>query len=250
MSTQRRPGLTMILLGLILLFGGSMPALAQNLEVRTDRGCGSQAVYQNGELVRIFFSTSLTAFGRLTLTKPDGTSLVLANQTLEGGVTYAITGRMGLPTGTRTLNLTVGSASASCTFSHGAPTPPPPDQEAERVLGLLNFQGTQDPIIAPATVGVGQPFQVTITTFGNGCVEKGDEGVVISETGASVFVYDFTTATRPGVVCTTILKRLQHTVTLTFTQPGEKVIRVWGRQEGPATPLGVPVVLEQRVLVQ
>jgi hypothetical protein len=53
------------------------------------------------------------------------------------------------------------------------------------------------------------------------------------------------------VVCATILKRLQHTVTLRFTQPGLKVIRVWGRQELADTPqLGQPVVLEAQVLVQ
>jgi hypothetical protein len=92
---------------------------------------------------------------------------------------------------------------------------------------------------------------VTITTFGGGCERKGDEGVLLAENGATVMVYDFTTATRPGVPCTTILSRFTHTVTLRFTQPGEKVIQVWGRRTGPDTPLaGAPIVIERRVTVQ
>jgi hypothetical protein len=250
MSTRCNAGISLALVGLIGLLGGSTPALAQVLEVRTDRGCGSQAVYQNGEVTRFFFSSSQTGNGRLTLAKPDGTTLTLADRTLLAGVTYTITGRIGLPNGTRTLTLTAGSASATCTYSLGAPSPPPPAQ-GQRVPGILNFRGTQEAITAPTVVGVGQDFQVTITTFGDGCVEKGDEGVIRGEADATIFVYDFTTATQPGVICTTILKRLQHTVTLRFTQPGEKLIRVWGRQEGADTPpLGVPVVFEARVLVQ
>jgi hypothetical protein len=64
-------------------------------------------------------------------------------------------------------------------------------------------------------------------------------------------VYDLTTATQPDVACTAVLKRLPHTATLRFTQPGEALIRIWGRRVGPETPPdGVPVVLEHRVIVQ
>lgn len=249
MSTKRSPGVSLALVALPLLLGSSTPALAQLLSVRTDKGCGSQAIYQIGETTQFFFSSSQTMNGRLTLAKPDGTTLTLADQPLLAGITYTFTGRIAPPTGTRTLALTAGSVSATCTYSFGPPSPPGP--QAARILGSLNFRGTQEAIVAPATVGVGQDFPVTIATFGDGCVEKGDEGVILADTGASIFVYDFTTATQPGVACTTILKRLQHTVTLRFAQPGMKVIRVWGRQEGAdASPLGAPIVLEQRVLVQ
>ena len=85
MSTSRSAGASLALLGLVGLLCGSTPALAQALNVSTDRGCGAQAVYQNGEVTRFFFSSSQTGNGRLTLTKPDGTTLILANQTLIGG---------------------------------------------------------------------------------------------------------------------------------------------------------------------
>ena len=86
MSTKGGQGIGLALVGLLGFLCGSTPALAQALDVRTDRGCGSQAVYQNGEVTRFFVSSSQTVNGLLTLAKPDGTTLTLANQTLMGGM--------------------------------------------------------------------------------------------------------------------------------------------------------------------
>ncbi|HEX4947892.1 MAG TPA: hypothetical protein VFZ34_14565 [Blastocatellia bacterium] len=124
-------------------------------------------------------------------------------------------------------------------------------QEA-RILGLLDFNEPEgDVITLPKTVRVSEDFQVMITTYGGGCERAGDTGVVLSQTGATIMVYDFTVATHPGVACTMVFKRLPHTVTLRFTEPGEKVIQVWGRRAGGATtPLGTPVLLERKVTVQ
>ena len=79
MSHKRRPGIGVALAGLAILLGSSTPALAQALEVRTDRGCGSQAVYQEGQTSLVFFRSSQTVNARLTLAKPDGSTLLLAN---------------------------------------------------------------------------------------------------------------------------------------------------------------------------
>lgn len=60
-----------------------------------------------------------------------------------------------------------------------------------------------------------------------------------------------TSATHPGVPCTDVLKSLSHTVMVSFTQPGDAVIRIWGRLVGPNTPSGgQPIVLEHHVVVQ
>jgi hypothetical protein len=119
-----------------------------------------------------------------------------------------------------------------------------------RVLGLLN-QDTPDTIVAPESVAVGESFEVKITTTGGGCERAGDTGVLLSEDGATVMVYDFTTATRPGVACTMIFKRFPHTTTLRFTKLGTAVIRVWGRRMGAdLPPAGAPNVLERRVAVK
>jgi len=235
------------LVGLVLLLAGARPALAQQLVVTTSKGCGDAAVFQLGEAVRISFSSSQTVAAQLTLLKPDGSSTTLFNGTLQAGVTRFIDGSAGAPEGTRTLTLTAGSSSVTCTYVVGAPTAS--GQEA-RVLGILDLNGTQETLVAPATVAAGRDFQVTITTFGGGCERAGDEGVLLSNTEANIMVYDFTTATTPDARCTTILNQFRHTVTLRFAQPGEKLIRVWGRRVGPDAPNGVPLVLQQRIVVQ
>src|SRR5512145_3230311 len=93
----------------------------------------------------------------------------------------------------------------------------PTAQEA-RVLGILTFQteDTSDVIKAPETVQAGEDFEITITTFGGGCDRAGDSGVLLTKNSATVMIYDFTSATHPDVICTQVLKRLTHTVTLRF----------------------------------
>jgi hypothetical protein len=92
---------------------------------------------------------------------------------------------------------------------------------------------------------------VTITTFGGGCDRAADAAAIVDAAGATLVAYDFTRATTPDVVCTAILQRLTHTVTVRFDQPGDMVLRLWGRRVGPDTSAaGVPEVIEQHVLVQ
>lgn len=122
-----------------------------------------------------------------------------------------------------------------------------------RVPGIVDFgaYGTKEVLLAPDSVRAGEEFQVAITTFGGGCDRRGDASVVMSATGASVIVYDFSTATHPSVICTAEVKRLPHSVTLRLEKPGAAVIRVWGRQVGPQTPpFGLPAVIEHRVTVK
>lgn len=116
---------------MLLLAGAATPmAHAQTLTatVSTDRGCGASAVYQLGERNTLLFRTSLNAQVTLRLQRPDGTiSFLLANQPVQGGVTYAIAGIIGNPPGQRvlTLNAVAGSqtAQAQCTYSaQGAPS--------------------------------------------------------------------------------------------------------------------------------
>src|SRR5438874_6111519 len=112
-------------------------------------------------------------------------------------------------------------ASATLVYS-GAPAPgsddSPPTAAEARLLGILDYSGTRDPIVSPATVRAGEQFPVTISTYGGGCERKGDEGVVTGESSATVMVYDYTSAIRPDIACTAILKRLTHTVTLRLTK--------------------------------
>lgn len=139
----------------------------------------------------------------------------------------------------------------------GADTPatPPPAADAQpaRVLGILDFhaESALDFIEAPAAVQAGQSFEVTINTFGGGCDSAGDTEVVLAADGATLTVYDLTTATSADVVCPAILLRLPHVVTLQFDEPGEKLLSVVGRRVGPETPPeGVTITLEHRLIVE
>jgi len=125
---------------------------------------------------------------------------------------------------------------------------PKENSEQARIPGEIGSGA--DAIVAPATVTVNQDFEVTVRTSGNGCVSQGDTGVVLGETSADIFVYDLTTATRAGTMCTMIFKQFEHKATLRFEKKGAAVIRVWARQTDGKSPSGNPVVVERRVLVR
>ncbi len=146
--------------------------------------------------------------------------------------------------------LTITHTGGTLTFARQSDTEP---AAGARLPAIIDFHadGSEGVLTAPDTVAVGEDFEITVSTFGGGCESAGDTAVVIGAAGADVFVYDFTTATSPDVACEAILHRLTHTATLRFDQPGEMVIRVWGRQVGPETPAqGVPTVIEHTVTVQ
>jgi hypothetical protein len=120
-------GLTLASLVLLLVGSLGTPASAQSLtaSLATDRGCGASAVYNIGESNQFLFSVSQNASVTLRLQRPDGTiSTFLANQPLQGGVTYAINGVIGNPPGQRllTLDAVAGAQTAhvECTYSAGA----------------------------------------------------------------------------------------------------------------------------------
>lgn len=139
--------------------------------------------------------------------------------------------------------------------SGGASTSAPPEgplrPDESRVPGMLAEPAEVTPVLTPSSVAVGERFTVKITTTGSGCDRLGDTGVLLGERDAVIYVYDFTSANRPGVVCTMIFKHLTREVPLTFSQPGEAVIRVWGRrstQDG--APGGEPFLVERKIQVR
>jgi hypothetical protein len=92
--------------------------------------------------------------------------------------------------------------------------------------------------------------EVTITSYGGGCDRVGEEGVVYTTGGVAITVYDVTSATRPEVVCPAILKRLTHTLTLSFSEPGQFLIQAFGRRTGEGLPpSGEPIVLRKSIQV-
>jgi hypothetical protein len=132
-------------------------------------------------------------------------------------------------------------------------SPGPRNNEEAVILGIIDYgeERSKDVVTAPSSVRVGEDFKITITTFGGGCEREGTTSTIRTATGASVMVYDITAATRPGVICAAVIKRMPHSLTLRFERPGQALIRVWGRRVGPDTPpLGVPVTLEHPVTIK
>lgn len=138
----------------------------------------------------------------------------------------------------------------ACGGNSGNENPPEDggDEKSSRILGAVDSASEQS-ISAPASVKANEDFDITVTTSGNGCISAADSSVVLTDDAADVFVYDFTTANRPGIACTMIFKTLPHKATLRFTKTGKATIRVWGRRQGNGTPLGEPIVITKQVTV-
>jgi hypothetical protein len=130
----------------------------------------------------------------------------------------------------------------------------PADRQQARVPGVIAFDEAKssDGVEVPTAVKADEEFQIAVITTGSGCVNAGETEVVLSDTSADVFVYDLTTATRPGVACTMIFKQFRHTARLKFSKPGEAVVRVWGRRitGGDDAPAGRPIIVEKRITVR
>ena len=125
--------------------------------------------------------------------------------------------------------------------------------EESRVLGVFPDSGHHgvEAVTAPSVVKAGAPFVVTVTTTGSGCERVGDVGVLLGDRHATLMVYDFTSANRPGVPCTGMMNVMKHDVPITLSQAGGAVISVWGRRQRPSSPpYGEPDVIERRVTVR
>lgn len=154
-------------------------------------------------------------------------------------------------TSTSTTGAGAGTATGAGAGTGAIPPEGPLRPDETRVPGVLADPADVTPVQAPSSVAVGERFTITITTTGSGCERLGDTGVLLGERDAVIYVYDFTSANRPGVACTMIFKHLKREVPLTFQQPGEAVIRVWGRRSTPdGAPGGEPLMVERRIQVR
>jgi hypothetical protein len=117
----------------------------------------------------------------------------------------------------------------------------------ERQLGWIRFHN--DPVVVevPGIVSREVDFDVTVGTYGGGCVDQGDTEVALSGADAEVRPFDIFVVEMPdNYACTDILKRFTHRATLRFTQAGAATVRIRGR----AAPDGEVIVVERQVTVQ
>lgn len=100
----------------------------------------------------------------------------------------------------------------------------------ERQLGLIQFY--HDPLLVqiPETVAVASPFEVTVRTYGGGCIDQGDTEVSVAGDAATIRAYDiFVTYLPPNHACTDDLRFYTHRALIRFEQSGSATVTVQGR---------------------
>ncbi len=86
------------------------------------------------------------------------------------------------------------------------------------------------PLVGPDTVHVGVPFPVSFTTFGGACDQPDGSDITTSGLFADVTPYDVLPP--PEAVCIALLRASPRSTVVTFTDPGDGVVRVHGRRLG------------------
>ncbi len=104
------------------------------------------------------------------------------------------------------------------------------EPQAEMLRGIIEFEGNPVRITAPDSVVLGAPATIDVTTYGGGCVSKGETRVTVEDLSAVVEPFDRFTAPPPDAACTDILRRLSHVVTIKFTKRGVATLQVRGRR--------------------
>ncbi len=117
----------------------------------------------------------------------------------------------------------------------------------ERVFGTVEFYDQPVKVVVPSSAQPGQPFAVTVVTYGGGCIEKGGTKVEVEGLRAEVRPYDYDITPVNGV-CTDELRIHEHTATLSFEEMGTAEVVFFGRKKGASgtTQTSVTRTLEVR----
>jgi len=113
----------------------------------------------------------------------------------------------------------------------------PEGPETVRGAAILLHHGDTTTVTVPTSVRVGVPVSITATSFGGGCIAKGETELTLRGLEAEVRPYRYETIRLPpNMACTSELRIFQHTVTLEFEQPGVARVRVFGLRRPGETP--------------
>lgn len=110
-------------------------------------------------------------------------------------------------------------------------------------LGVISFYDDPVVISLPEVVAPGIPFEVTVLTYGGGCVSAGETEVEVLGSTVDITPRDVHTGHN---VCTDILNIFEHSALVTLTDPGTAVIRFHGAQE----PEGRRITIERPITVR
>lgn len=115
--------------------------------------------------------------------------------------------------------------------------------DAEKRPGIIAFY--DDPVVVdvPDTVEVGAPFEVSVRTYGGGCIRK--DGTEVEEDGLRIQIrpYDIHSG---ASICTAELRLFDHRVTVSFGRAGVGEIQVhgWEMPADSSLRLGYTVIVQ------
>jgi hypothetical protein len=116
-----------------------------------------------------------------------------------------------------------------------------------RQRGVVEYYGDSVAVETPASVIRDQPFEVSLRTYGGGCIRQGDTEVRLQGLVATLEPYDSFLVKAPArYACTSDLRLFSHKVLLTFEQSGNATVQVLGRRE----PGGAVITVTRTVTVQ
>lgn len=117
----------------------------------------------------------------------------------------------------------LASLPLALTMACSGPTGPTPRTE----LGTIAFHDTEAVTQVPDSVRVGVPFEISVRTYGDGCVTG--NGTEVQRHGRSVDVrpYDVHSGAQ---VCTDVLRMFDHRATVMLETPGQADIRFHGME--------------------
>lgn len=106
-----------------------------------------------------------------------------------------------------------------------------PDENG-RLLGTIEHYGDPVGVELPSHVERGEDFTVTVTTYGGGCIAKGETESEVEGLRAVVTPFDYDAVNLPAnAACPDILYLYAHTATLRFDERGEAQVVIRGQQK-------------------
>jgi hypothetical protein len=114
----------------------------------------------------------------------------------------------------------------------------PPGQSALRVATVAFFDDHEQVDVPPVAVA-GQPFTVSLTTYGGGCIVEDTTVVDVRGLRADVVPYQRVLTPPPNGACTMELRITRRQQQVVFDQPGVATVRVIGRGESNASLVSV-----------
>jgi hypothetical protein len=110
-------------------------------------------------------------------------------------------------------------------------------------VGVIAYYEFPVEISLPDTVQVGEPFEVSIHTYGGGCISEGPTKVRVRGLRIDVTPYDIHSGAR---ACTDDLGVFPHKATLALPTPGLARFLFFGKQK----PDNLPITVGREVYVE